>query len=126
MKGSLVRLLCCLESKRGGSHERECRLSTPKLFPTEISEDLLTKTVPNVIITTSDAEFHATVSDIREALRPLGLDVTSKDALDWGTKYPGVARDLNRICELQQEIADLQHELGIVPVSSVINKKASQ
>ena len=96
----------------------------------EISEEILTKTVPNVVILTYDsngeldAEFDATVADLREALRPLGLDVTSKDALDWGTKYPGVARDLNRICELQRELADLQHELGINPKSGVHQKKA--
>jgi hypothetical protein len=120
--------LCCLESKRGGSHESECRLSSKPVHE-ETSKELLGKVVPGVAIYTEDQigvtqEYDATVADLREMLRPLGLDVTTKDALDWGTKYPGVARDLNRICELQQELADLQHELGINPKSAVHRKLA--
>lgn len=83
------------------------------MFPTEISEDLLTKTVPNVIITTSDpdGEFHATVSDIREALRPLGLDVTTERALNWGITNPVQAAHIDTIIELQQEADELQAKL---------------
>lgn len=80
----------------------------------EISTEILTKTVPNVVILTSDpdGEFHATVSDIREALKPLGLDVTTKEAVDWGIDYPRAAINVNRIIELQQEADELQAQLG--------------
>lgn len=89
--------------------------------PAEISEDLLTKEVPGVVILNSDpdGEFIATVSDLREALAPLGLDITTIDALAWNTDYPAKARNITRICELQQEIADLLYQLGIEPISRV-------
>lgn len=90
-------------------------------MPGEISEELLTKEVPGVVIlnSDSDAEFNATVADLREALAPLGLDITTLDALAWNTDYPAKARNITRICELQQEIADLLYHLGIEPVSRV-------
>lgn len=53
----------------------------------------------------------ATVRDIREFLLPLGLDLVTKDALNWGTRFIRQARNLTRICELQQRVADLQHLL---------------
>lgn len=89
-------------------------MSSNKLFPTEISEDLLTRVVPNVIITVEDpdGEFHATVSDIAEALKPLGLEITTIDAVDWGTDYPHAAEHATRICELQQEADELRDHLG--------------
>lgn len=85
-------------------------MSSEKLFPTEISEDLLTKTVPNVIITTSDAEFHATVSDLREALRPLGLELTC-GPVNWTKEYPGHERAKARLIELELEATELRDHL---------------
>lgn len=84
------------------------------LAPGEISDALLKQHVPHVWIAigeNTDYDFNATVSDLREALKPFGLDVTTSDSLDWNTKYPDHARDLNRICELEQEVADLKHAL---------------
>jgi hypothetical protein len=81
-----------------------------KLLPTEIAEELLTKPVPGVYIEIADRPddgFQATVGDLREALKPLGLDVTTVEAVDWGTSYPHAAQDATRICELQQEVDDL-------------------
>jgi hypothetical protein len=89
-------------------------LSSSTEVPAEISEEILTKHVPNVVILTSDpdVEFHATVQDIREALKPLGLDVTTKDAVDWGIDYPRAAINVTKICALQQEADELQDQLG--------------
>lgn len=89
-------------------------MSSTPIPSEEISEEILTKQVPSVLILTSDQteSFHATVQDIREALRPLGLDVTTKDAVDWGIDYPRAAINVNRIIELQQEADELQDQLG--------------
>lgn len=49
-----------------------------------------------------------TVEQLRALLVPLGLDITTKEAVDWGTELPAKARNVTRICELEQQIADLQ------------------
>lgn len=95
----------------------------------EISKELLGKVVPGVAIYTEDQigvthEYDATVADIAEMLKPLGLEITTIDAVDWSSDYPGSAAAATRICLLQQEIADLQHELGINPKSAVHEKLA--
>lgn len=53
----------------------------------------------------------ATLRDVREFLLPLGLDIITQDALAWGTRFVRQARNLTRICELQQRVSDLQHLL---------------
>lgn len=93
-------------------------MSSSTEVPAEISEEILTKPVPGVLIHVTDPrvpeiKFEATVGDLVEALLPLGLEITTKDAVNWASDYPGSAEAATRICELQQEIADLQHELGI-------------
>jgi hypothetical protein len=92
-------------------------LSSTPVPPAEISEEILGKLVPGVAIYTEDQigvthEYDATVADLREMLRPLGLDITTKDAVDWGIDYPRAAINVNRIIELQQEADELQDQLG--------------
>jgi hypothetical protein len=83
----------------------------------EISEEILGKVVPGVSIYTEDMvggldhEYEATVADLREALRPLGLDITTRDAVNWGTPYPHEAADITKICELQQGVDELRAHL---------------
>ncbi len=91
-------------------------MSSTPVPPAEISEEILGKLVPGVAIYTEDQigvthEYDATVADLREMLRPLGLDITTKDAVDWGTPYPHEAADINRIIELQQGVDELHAHL---------------
>jgi hypothetical protein len=83
----------------------------------EISEEILGKVVPGVSIYTEgmvgglDHEYEATVADLREALRPLGLDITTKEAVDWSVDYPNAAIHATKICELQQGVDELRAHL---------------
>lgn len=63
-----------------------------------------------LVIQSGDGQRVATVQDLREFLLPLGLEIVSKDAVDWGTPYPHEATDINRICELDQQVELLQAE----------------
>lgn len=56
-------------------------------------------------------ERSATFLDLRNLLLVQGLDLTTSEALAWGTKFPAEAANLTRICLLQQRIADLRHRL---------------
>ncbi len=56
-------------------------------------------------------ERDATVGDMRMMLRTQGLDLTTSEALSWGTKFPAEASHLTRICLLQQRLADLRYRL---------------
>jgi hypothetical protein len=64
-----------------------------------------------LIVKRGNEERAATLQDLREALIPLGYDITTIDAVNWEAKYPGEASDITRICELQQQITDLEHRL---------------
>lgn len=112
---SRVRLLCCPESNRKGApYESENRVQDKHPAPGEISEALLEQEVPNVWISVPafpDDDFQATVSDLRESLKPLGLDVTPVGTVNWTENYPGAELARRRICELEQERADLLHQL---------------
>ena len=83
----------------------------------EISEEILGKIVPGVSIYTEDMvggldhEYEATVADIAEALKPLGLEITTIDAVNWGTPYPHEAENITKICELQQGVDELRAHL---------------
>lgn len=48
-----------------------------------------------------------TVEQLRALLVPLGLDITTKEAVDWGTDYPHAAEHATRICQLTQEAEEL-------------------
>jgi len=37
----------------------------------------------------------------------MGLDITTKDAVDWNSEYPGCADTAIRICDLQRQVDDL-------------------
>lgn len=77
----------------------------------EISARLIAASARLIVKTQDETqERPATLEDIRDVLRPLGLDVTTDEAISWDTKYPGYARDITRICELQQQIDVLQAE----------------
>ena len=83
---------------------------------TEISEEILTQVVPGVLIHVTDPrvpeiKFEATVQDLRDALKPLGLDVTTQRALNWGIANPVQAAHIDTIIELQQETDELQARL---------------
>ncbi len=52
-----------------------------------------------------------TVGQLRDALLPLGLEITTDDAVTWDVKYPRQAEHITRICELERELNDLQHSL---------------
>lgn len=52
-----------------------------------------------------------TLREARQILLANGLNVTTKEAVEWGTQYPHEAANLTRICLLQQRIADLRHRL---------------
>lgn len=70
---------------------------------------------PRVLLRTQTDEGHvdrpATLADVREFLQAVGLDLTTRDALAWGTRFVKQAKGLTRICELQQRVSDLQHLL---------------
>jgi hypothetical protein len=91
-------------------------LSSTPIPPAEISEELLGKVVPGVAIYTEDQigvthEYDATVADLREMLRPLGLDITTERALNWGIANPIQAAHIDTIIELQQETDELRAQL---------------
>lgn len=67
----------------------------------EISAEILSQ---SVLVKARDV----TVQELREILQPLGLDITTREALNWDTQYPGYARDITLICELEQRLADLR------------------
>jgi hypothetical protein len=50
----------------------------------------------------------STIGELREFLLTQGLDITTTEAMDWGTEYPHAAADITRICELEQQLADLK------------------
>lgn len=53
----------------------------------------------------------ASVLDVQKILLPSGLEVTTRDAVDWSDSYPGKAEHITRICLLQQRVSDLRHRL---------------
>lgn len=53
----------------------------------------------------------ATIQDAQDVLRHHGLEVTTRDTVDWSPDYPGRSKLRGRICELQQRVSDLQHLL---------------
>ncbi len=55
------------------------------------------------------------LSDVRAALAEHGLEVTTKDAVDWGTNYPQQARNINQICELTQRRDALEAGVSAEP-----------
>lgn len=96
--------------------DMERALSEPNPESPEISEQLLSQVVPGVLIFAGDelavhTEYEATVADIREALRPLGLEITTQP-VNWSKQYPGHESAEARLLALQQELADLQQQLG--------------
>jgi hypothetical protein len=94
-----------IDGDRKAAYERTVRLSSLPLAE-EISARL--RNAPTkLIIRDGDAERVATLEDLREYLAPLGLEVTTKEAVDWATAYPGSAATANRICDLQQQIDTL-------------------
>jgi hypothetical protein len=60
---------------------------------------------------TGTSERPAVLQDLRDALLSLGLEVTTSDAVDWSDAYPHRAEDITRICELEQQLADLKRQL---------------
>jgi hypothetical protein len=82
----------------------------------EISKEILGKIVPGVSIYTEDMaggldhEYEATVADVAEALKPLGLEVT-RGPVNWTKEYPGHERAKARLAELQEEAAELRAHL---------------
>lgn len=62
----------------------------------------------NLVVRTETETRPATLQDLRDVLAPLGLDVTTKDAEDWDIQYPEQANNITRICELEQQLADLR------------------
>jgi len=62
----------------------------------------------NLRVQTENETRPATLQDLRDALAPLGLDVTSQSAQAWGIKNPVQAGHIDQICELEQQIAELR------------------
>jgi hypothetical protein len=50
----------------------------------------------------------STVGELREFLLTQGLDISTSDAVDWAVRYPDQAAHVTRICELEQQLADLK------------------
>jgi hypothetical protein len=81
-------------------------LSSP--IPEEIATDLLNQTVPGLSYNAAGyPDIEPTVAQFRELLKPLGLDITTTEAVDWGVGKPILARHATQICSLEQQIADL-------------------
>lgn len=119
-----MRLRFCLKlsTERKAAYERPGYLSSSKLAE-ELSARLLNGPT-QIILRTAGEEKVATLQDLREALLPLGLDITTRDALNWDVKYPGLARDVTRICELNQQLEALQAErAGLLEPPVPIDKK---
>lgn len=55
---------------------------------TLVPDNLLTAEVPRLLIGHRGTTFAVTVAKLRELLEPLGLDVTTQDAVDWSENYP--------------------------------------
>lgn len=81
-------------------------MSSP--IPEEIATDLLNQTVPGLSYNAAGyPDIEPTVAQLRELLKPLGLDITTTEAVDWGTDYPQAAQNANRICDLQSQLDEL-------------------
>lgn len=94
-----------LSIERKAAYERTADLSS-------LPFDLAAKPLPdNIAIRVADGTRVVTIGELRDLLLTLGLDLTTNDALDWGTEYPHAAEDITRICELEQQLADLQLEM---------------
>jgi len=98
--------VCCRELSTGrkAAYERPAILSSLPLAE-EISARLAQS---NLVVKTETETRPATLQDLRDALAPFNLDVTTVNAVDWGTEYPHAAEDINRICELEQQLAELR------------------
>lgn len=92
-------------------------------FAEEISARLATS---NLAVKTESGTRPATLQDLRDALTPIGLDISTSEAVDWSVEYPDRALHVTRICELQQQIADLQHELNASHALPPELKRASE
>jgi hypothetical protein len=88
-------------------------LSSP--IPEEISDEILKQIIPGVTGggTLAMPGEPITVAELRELLKPLGLDITTAEAVDWGLNHPVQARNVTQICKLEQQIADVQHALPV-------------
>lgn len=64
-----------------------------------------------LVIESGDGQRVATVQDLRELLLPMGLDITTSDAVDWGVQYPHAAENITKICELEQRRDSLKQEI---------------
>ena len=89
----------------------------------EIPETILN--LPTALVIGNGLSRHfATVQDLRDILLPLGLEITTSEAISWDTQYPQQARNITRICELNQQIETLQAERdGLLAVPVPIEKK---
>ena len=78
-------------------------MSSPRTLSSEITARLQTSST-RLVIRDGDSEREATLEDLREYLAPLGLEITTKEAVDWAIEYPGCADTATRICDLQQQV----------------------
>lgn len=78
-------------------------MDLPSLEAT-ITEKLRTTAL---VIKTPDGERAPTLQELREALAPLGLDVTTRSAEAWGISNPIQADHIDQICDLTQQLDDL-------------------
>ncbi len=71
----------------------------------------------NLVVKTETTTRPATLQDLRDVLALLGLDISTSDAVDWSVEYPDRAFHINRICALEQQLADIQQR-DTVPAPS--------
>lgn len=72
----------------------------------EIPADVLDQVVPN-----PRGRLHLTVRELRAVLEPLGLDVTTKEAVDWAKDYPNRAGIEAELVSLRARLGALQQKL---------------
>ena len=80
----------------------------------ELAERLRRSTV-QIVLRNGAHERIATLQDIQEYLGQFGLEITTSDAVDWGTNYPHAAADIALICDLQQRLDTLTQATGENP-----------
>jgi hypothetical protein len=73
----------------------------------EISERLCNGPNEIWLDTPSGVNRITTLQELRDALAPFGLEVVTKDAVEWGTTYPHAAENITKICELTQQADEL-------------------
>lgn len=100
------------------AYERNVLSSSLITLAEEISAQLART---GIVIKTENGERPATLEDLRRIFQEFGLELTTRPAVDWSTRYPGQARSIDLICALQQRADDLSHEL--TSLTSATEKK---